>query len=61
MMWRHRCILVKDYETASLWRAVKMAHYFTVPEIVEGDRRLVRAEDWWDLEADLAAAGLKPR
>lgn len=58
-MWQRRCVFEKNLETASVWKSVDSRHWFTVPEIVDGDRRWVTAEDLLELEVDLEAEGLK--
>lgn len=57
LMWRYKCIHVKDYETSSRWKA-RTGFQFTIPEV--GPDRRVTEEDLTEVEADLQAMGIKP-
>jgi hypothetical protein len=57
LMWRYKCVHVRDYETGSRWKA-RNGFQFTIPEI--GPDRQVTTEDLTDVEADLQAMGIKP-
>jgi hypothetical protein len=60
-MWQRGCVFEKNLETASLWRSIDGQHWFTVPEIIEGENRSVTAGDLLELEVDLEAEGLRKR
>jgi hypothetical protein len=60
-LWQRGCVFEKNLETASVWRSIDGQHWFTVPEIVDGEKRSVTSDDLLELEVDLEAEGLKKR